>query len=116
MLAWEYRAYYVPEDQSYFTCDDRSPEDRSRLQANVFASLPAHAKFLLSPVHRHFTVSQALATELLYCVNNRAAEVTMYGDGGVAHEGYDRVAATNVAAVSTWINRNSNDNVISALT
>ena len=77
----------------------------------VFRSLP-HAKLLC--VHRHFAVSQALANDFLYHASNRAAEVTMYGDGGVVLEGYDRVAA-GVTAVSTWINKNSNDNVISAM-
>jgi hypothetical protein len=40
-------------------------------------SLPVSAKFI--SVHRHFTVSQGFAHELLYQANNRAAEVTMYG-------------------------------------
>jgi hypothetical protein len=94
------------------TCDDLSLEDRLRLEANVLSSLPQRAKFL--SVHRHFTISQALATECLYQATNRAAEVTVYGAGGVALEGYSRVAAT-VTAVSLWINKNSNDNVILAL-
>jgi hypothetical protein len=38
---------------------------------------PVSAKFI--SVHRHFTVSQGFAHELLYQANNRAAEVTMYG-------------------------------------
>jgi hypothetical protein len=95
-----------------YTCDILSAEDRSRLEVNVFTSLPKNGKYI--SVHRHFTVSQALAPECLYQVTNRAAEVTVYGDGGVALEGYNRVAAT-VTAVSVWINKNSIDNVISAL-
>jgi hypothetical protein len=39
---------------------------------------PVSAKFI--SVHRHFTVSQGFAHELLYQANNRAAEVTMYGE------------------------------------
>jgi pantoate kinase len=60
-----------------FACDDVSQEDGLRLRANIL-SLPVSAKFI--SVHRHFTVSQGFAHELLYQANNRAAEVTMYGE------------------------------------
>jgi hypothetical protein len=38
----------------------------------------------------------------------------MYEEGGSILEDYDRVAAS-VTAVSIWINRNKNDNVILAM-
>jgi hypothetical protein len=95
-----------------FACDDVSQEDGLRLRANILTSLPVSAKFI--SVHRHFTVSQGFAHELLYQANNRAAEVTMYGEIGSIHEDYNRVAAT-VTAVSIWINRNKKDKVISAI-
>jgi hypothetical protein len=84
-----------------FACDDVSQEDGLRLRANILTSLPVSAKFI--SVHRHFTVSQGFAHELLYQANNRAAEVTMYGNWSI-HEDYNRVAAT-VTAVSIWINK-----------
>jgi hypothetical protein len=94
-------------------CDDISSEDRSRLQRNHLESLPRSAKFIC--VHRHFAFSTNLSADALYLVKNRAAEVTMYGDGGLVLEGYDRVAAS-VTAVNTWINKNRNsDNAISAM-
>jgi hypothetical protein len=93
-------------------CKELSTEDRLKLTANVFSSLPRDAKFLC--VHRQFVVSQALSNDFLYLAKNRAAEVTMYGDGGVVLEGYGLVAAS-VTAVSTWIHRNMNQNTISAM-
>jgi hypothetical protein len=95
-----------------FPCDDVSQEDGMRLRAKILTSLPVSAKFIC--VRRHFTVSQGFARELLYQANNRAAEESMYGEGGNMHEDYDGVAAT-ATAVSIWINRNKNDKVISAM-
>jgi hypothetical protein len=95
-----------------FPSDDVSRVDGSRLRANIRTSLPVSAKFIC--VHRHFTVSQGFAPELLYQASNRAAEVTMYEEGGSILEDYDRVA-DSVTAVSIWTNRNKNDNVISAM-
>jgi hypothetical protein len=66
-----------------------SREDGLRLRGNTLTSLPVSAKFHC--VRRHFTVSQGFAHELLYQANNRAAEVTMYGDGGSINEDYDGV-------------------------
>jgi hypothetical protein len=77
-----------------FACDDVSQEDGLRLRANILTSLPS-AKFI--SVHRHFTVSQGFAHELLYQANNRAAENHVREIGSI-HEDYNRVAAT----VTAW--------------
>jgi hypothetical protein len=91
---------------------DISQEDGLRLRANILTSLPISAKFIC--VHRQFTVSQGFAHEFLHLASNRAAEVTMYGEGGVVLEEYNGVAAT-VTGVSVWVNRNKNNHVISAM-
>jgi hypothetical protein len=91
---------------------DISQEDGLRLRTNILTSLPISAKFI--SVHRQFTVSQGFAHEFLHLASNRAAEVTMYEEGGVVLENYNRVAAT-VTAVSVWVNRNKNNHVISAM-
>jgi hypothetical protein len=64
--------------ERHFACDDDVSGRWLEASSKYTHESPVSAKFI--SVHRHFTVSQGFAHELLYQANNRAAEVTMYGE------------------------------------